>query len=210
MRSFDKVVKYIGRGERGQDGISEIHLTRPLLCFFKKGERRPERTEIPKISPVVIMSSSDQMGFDFGERCPADSSEQSAVRCAHCRLEIEVPAWYAGQAQLHFCDASCRRAWTEAMPSLEVCLGEASKRRGANWELQALKARTRDSFTCQVCGVSEEELGRQLDVHHKIPYRSFSSNVEANKLEHLISVCPSCHSKLEAELRHELPLFIRS
>ena len=39
-------------------------------------------------------------------------------------LEIEVPDWYADQAQLHFCDASCRRAWTEAIPSLEVCLGE--------------------------------------------------------------------------------------
>ena len=157
-----------------------------------------------------MASSSEQMGFDFGERCSAGDSVQIATRCAHCRLEIEVPAWYAGQAQLRFCDASCRRAWTEAMPSLEVCLGETSKRRGANWELQALKARTRDGFVCQVCGVSEEELGRQLDVHHKIPYRSFSSNIEANKLEHLISVCPSCHSKLEAELRQDLPLFVRS
>ena len=157
-----------------------------------------------------MSSSSDQMGFDFGERCPAGENEQIATRCAYCRLEIEVPDWYASQAQLHFCDASCRRAWTEAMPSLEVCLEETSKRRGANWELQALKARTRDGFICQICGVSEEELGRQLDVHHKIPYRSFSSNVEANKLEHLISVCPSCHSKLEADLRQDLPLFARS
>ena len=157
-----------------------------------------------------MSSSSDQMGFDFGERCSRGGNEKVATRCAYCRLEIEVPDWYAGQAQLHFCDASCRRAWTEAIPSLEVCLGATSKRRGANWELQALKARTRDGFICQVCGVSEEELGRQLDVHHKIPYRSFSSNVEANKLEHLISVCPSCHSRLEADLRQDLPLFARS
>lgn len=157
-----------------------------------------------------MSSFSDQMGFDFGDQCSASGNEPIATHCAYCRLEIEVPAWYADQAQLHFCDASCRRAWTEGVPSFEVCLGAPPKQRGANWALQALKARTRDGFICQVCGISEEELGRQLDVHHKIPYRSFSSNVEANKLEHLISVCPSCHSKLEAELRHGLPLFARS
>lgn len=159
-----------------------------------------------------MSSSSDQMGFDFGDQGSASGAgkEQIAAHCAYCRLAIEVPAWYADQGQLHFCDASCRRAWTEDMPSFEVCLGTPSKQRGANWALQAQKARTRDGFICQVCGVSEEELGRQLDVHHKIPYRSFFSSVEANKLEHLISVCPSCHSKLEAELRHGLPLFARS
>lgn len=155
-----------------------------------------------------MSASSDQMGFDFGERsAPAADGEQVATRCVHCRQKIAVPAWYAAQTELHFCDASCRQAWTEAEPSFAVQLGKASRRRGANWELQASKARQRDGFTCQACGVSEEELGRQLDVHHKIPYRSFASNVEANKLEHLVSVCPSCHAKLEAELRRELPLF---
>ena len=153
--------------------------------------------------------SSDQMGFNFGDRS-APGNDQVETRCAFCRQTTLVPAWYAEQTQLHFCDAACRSAWTEAEPSFAVRLGHAAKRRGANWELQAVKARERDSFTCQVCGVSEEELGRQLDVHHKIPYHSFQSNVEANKLEHLISVCPSCHLKLEAELRRDLPLFKKS
>ncbi|MBI2505585.1 MAG: HNH endonuclease [Candidatus Latescibacteria bacterium] len=58
--------------------------------------------------------------------------------------------------------------------------------------------------------MTEEELGRQLDVHHKIPYANFKSNLEANKLEHLTSVCPACHTKLEAQLRRELPLFRQS
>jgi DEAD/DEAH box helicase domain-containing protein len=53
-------------------------------------------------------------------------------------------------------------------------------------------------------------LGRQLDVHHLIPYTSFKSNLEANKLENLVSLCPACHPKLEARLRRELPLFRQS
>ena len=108
---------------------------------------------------------------------------------------------------LHFCNAQCRRNWAEEMPSFEVKLDGRPGRRGANWEVQARQARQRDGFRCQECGLSEEELGRQLDVHHKIPYSSFKSNLEANKLENLISVCPACHVKLEAQLRRDLPLF---
>ena len=149
-------------------------------------------------------ASSDQMGFDFGEGSRPVASDDISTRCAHCRDKIVVPAWYVGQTQLHFCDATCRQAWTEAEPSFEVKFGNASKRRGANGEIQT---RERDSFACQVCGVSEEALGRQLEVHHKIPYRSFPSHLEGTKLENLVSVCPSCHAKLEAELRRELSLF---
>lgn len=153
-----------------------------------------------------MSASSDQMGFNFGSP-PADDKEQVDTRCAHCRQQIAVRAWYAARTQLHFCGAHCRQAWTEAQPSFEVRLGATSKQRGANWELQARKARERDGFACRECGVSEEDLGRQLDVHHKIPYRSFASNIEANKLEHLVAVCASCHAKLETDLRRELPLF---
>lgn len=154
-------------------------------------------------------SSTDQMGFDF-LRVPGDDGEKVATNCAHCRQEVEVPAWYYARTRLHFCDASCRQAWTDAEPSFAVRLGTTPKQRGANWEIQAHQARERDGFSCRGCGISEEDLGRQLDVHHKIPYRSFSSNVAANKLEHLIAVCPSCHAQLEAELRRELPLFKKS
>ena len=153
-----------------------------------------------------MSASSDQMGFNFGG-VPANEGEKVDARCAHCRQQIAVPAWYVAATQLHFCGATCRQAWTQAQPSFEVRLGATAKRRGANWELQAREARERDGFACRECGVSEEELGRQLYVHHKIPYRSFASNVEANKLEHLVAVCFSCHAKLEAALRRELPLF---
>jgi 5-methylcytosine-specific restriction endonuclease McrA len=160
-----------------------------------------------------MSTSTDQMSFHFGADDPARENRRprAQARCHYCREVFQVPEWYLEEGvELHFCSPVCRDAWTRETPSFEVKLSKGAGHRGANWQIQAPKARQRDGFTCQVCGVSEEELGRQLDVHHKIPYRSFKSNVEANKLEHLISVCPSCHARLEAQLQTELPLFRKS
>lgn len=131
------------------------------------------------------------------------------VRCRHCGTAIGLPEWVRGlEVQLHYCDERCRQAWVQSEPDFTVRLDSSGRRRrGANWELQARRARERDQFRCQACGITEEELGGRMHVHHRIPFRRFRSNVEANKLEHLISVCPSCHQKEEAEVRRQLPLF---
>ena len=94
-----------------------------------------------------------------------------------------------------------------------------------NWPRQRDLARSRDSYRCQVCGVPERD--RAHDVHHKIPYRSFRDErglvdaQAANRLENLITLCPSCHRRAETSvrvrsglaglaftLRHLAPLFL--
>jgi len=143
-----------------------------------------------------------------GARNKRHSKARSGDRCAQCGAGVEVPEWLRGRGlSLHYCGPECRRKWSREYPSYEVELTSRSRSRGGNWNVQSLKARERDSFTCRACGVGEEELGNRLDVHHTIPYKHFRSNLEANKLEHLVSVCPACHSQLEAQLRRELPLF---
>ena len=154
------------------------------------------------------MSSADQLGLNFGEKRSVKSGEILVSRsCAHCRKSVQVMDWYAEAVELHYCGDACRRAWTSEQPDLQPKMGMPSHRRGANWAEQSNRARERDGYACRICGQSEEDLGRQLDVHHKIPYRNFRSNVEANQLENLITVCPSCHAKVEAQLRRDLPLF---
>ena len=152
---------------------------------------------------------SDQMGLGFadpGRKRGARAQEQA--NCRHCGKAFEVPEFTAGDSiELRFCSPACRQQWAAETPTFEVRVGQRQGHRGGNWKVQAEKARKRDGYACRVCGVSEEELGRRLDVHHKIPYASFRSNVEANKLENLISVCPACHNRLEAEVRRDLPLF---
>jgi DEAD/DEAH box helicase domain-containing protein len=70
---------------------------------------------------------------------------------------------------------------------------------GPAWSQIRDRVRARDKYTCQVCGAVETD--RQHDVHHKVPFRAFTSFVEANRLENLITLCPSCHHKAEQNVR---------
>jgi len=70
---------------------------------------------------------------------------------------------------------------------------------GPDWTKIRERVRTRDQFTCQVCGAVESS--RQHDVHHKVPFRAFTSREEANRLDNLTTLCPSCHHKVEQNVR---------
>ncbi len=70
---------------------------------------------------------------------------------------------------------------------------------GPNWQKIRETVRARDQFTCQVCGA--KEINRQHDVHHKIPFRTFTSIEEANRLENLTTLCARCHHKVEQNVR---------
>lgn len=70
---------------------------------------------------------------------------------------------------------------------------------GPGWNKIRERVRARDGFKCQVCGTLETT--RQHDVHHKVPFRSFTSREEANRLENLATLCPSCHKKVEENVR---------
>ena len=70
---------------------------------------------------------------------------------------------------------------------------------GPGWTQIRDRVRARDQYTCQVCGAVETN--RQHDVHHKIPIRAFTSFVEANRLDNLTTLCPSCHRKVEQNVR---------
>ena len=70
---------------------------------------------------------------------------------------------------------------------------------GPNWDQQRKLARQRDQYTCQLCGMPEK--GSNHHVHHKIPFRQFTSYEQANRLENLITLCPACHQKAENVVR---------
>jgi len=70
---------------------------------------------------------------------------------------------------------------------------------GANWERQRQAALNRDQKVCQVCGVGQGSVSHH--VHHKIPFKAFDSYLDANRLENLLTVCPSCHQKVESAVR---------
>jgi DEAD/DEAH box helicase domain-containing protein len=70
---------------------------------------------------------------------------------------------------------------------------------GPHWPAQRNRARARDGYRCQMCGAPES--GREHDVHHKIPFRTFASVSEANQLANLITLCRTCHRRAETAVR---------
>jgi DEAD/DEAH box helicase domain-containing protein len=50
---------------------------------------------------------------------------------------------------------------------------------GPGWVKVKEQVRARDKYRCQLCGIAEQ--GRAHDVHHKIPFRTYSSQIEANQ-----------------------------
>ena len=70
---------------------------------------------------------------------------------------------------------------------------------GANWMVQRERARARDKFQCQICGI--QEVNRSHHVHHKTPFRTYQSYELANQLVNLITLCPTCHHKAESAVR---------
>jgi DEAD/DEAH box helicase domain-containing protein len=70
---------------------------------------------------------------------------------------------------------------------------------GPAWPAIRQRVRERDGYCCQLCGSPEQ--GRAHDVHHKIPFRAFSTPDQANQLHNLITLCPACHNRVETSLR---------
>ena len=64
---------------------------------------------------------------------------------------------------------------------------------GSNWQQQRQLALARDGHRCRTCGA--EGL---LHVHHIRPFREYTSYLEANQLDNLATLCPSCHRRAEA------------
>jgi DEAD/DEAH box helicase domain-containing protein len=84
---------------------------------------------------------------------------------------------------------------------------------GPEWAATRDAVRLRDAHRCQGCGTAEMA-GRQHDVHHKIPFRAFVADEKrreglpahlawkvANRVDNLVTLCPSCHHQAESGIR---------
>ncbi len=91
----------------------------------------------------------------------------------------------------------------QALGDAGVWLGEPVRDYGPDWPQQKERARRRDGFRCRHCGLPERP-DRRHDVHHVRPFRAFgyvpgeNENYRAaNRLENLVTLCPSCHRRAE-------------
>lgn len=135
--------------------------------------------------------------------------EPIITQCAFCGSLLERNPSRVGvtERKVHFCSKDCRYGWMSNALSGENSphwKGGTIRYYGPNWNRQRQRARKRDNHTCQHCGITRQELGRELHVHHIQSFRSFDylpgeneNYRQANRLANLISLCPSCHKRAE-------------
>jgi len=124
------------------------------------------------------------------------------VECHTCGSELERTEWRIERQDKHFCNENCYTKYKSTLigekhPSYN---GGYGQNYGPNWDEQRDKARKRDNYNCQRCGVTESEQGREMDVHHIKRIGWFKDNYEepewyerGNDLDNLTCYCRGCH-----------------
>jgi hypothetical protein len=105
-------------------------------------------------------------------------------------------------------------SWNEALreaglPVNNRSPGEGQERceYGAGWPERRQRVLERDGHQCQVCERLSDSLDSSLHVHHIRPLREFRRDdgtidcESANRMENLVTLCPSCHKTHEGKHR---------
>lgn len=133
-----------------------------------------------------------------------DLDRKQEVKCAWCGGDLVRERSEYEKSENFFCgDKDCRSHWQrenvygENHPQFKPDYQDSY---GPNWDRQAAKARQRDNYECQICGVPQEEFDRALHVHHLTPRREFMDESgydykQANRIDNLVTLCESCHGK---------------
>lgn len=100
----------------------------------------------------------------------------------------ELKAWNDGihiqtnTGRTHFPKGRSHPNWIDGASS-------SRNKRGEDWNIIKHEIYKRDDYTCQYCG----KINIKIFCHHIIPYRE----TKDNNFDNLITLCQSCHSKLE-------------
>lgn len=124
-----------------------------------------------------------------------ESIAYTAVECHECGEVFEKKKCdIVGKT---FCSNDCHTSYLRrTTPSGEEhpdYKGGGWQNYGSNWGRQRELAIERDFGRCRMCNDDHD----QLHVHHETPWEHFDSNERANRLENLLTLCPSCHAGVE-------------
>jgi len=126
------------------------------------------------------------------------------VECSWCGKEIERRSHRVEECKRHYCSDECMGNWRSENAVGEDAFGWRGgydPYYGPNWDEQRRKALSRDEFECCDCNMGRKEhykvYGKDLEVHHEAPFRTFDDIERANQVENLVTLCSQCHTERE-------------
>lgn len=168
-------------------------------------------TEPQRETSVQVLTTNDQANVSGGERAWGELQVTTQV------IGFRKRSWSGGEdlgqepLDMPRRDLQTTGYWlsiseeTVAMLSRDGLWTNAPNDYGPGWAKIRLQVRTRDGFRCQMCGCQEN--GREHNVHHRLPFRTFRDETgrvnreRANQPDNLVTLCPECHRKAEASVR---------
>lgn len=170
-------------------------------CYVQSSSKIVRCSGCGKDFPIAVYRYNSQKTFHCSQEC----KRSKPIKCDWCGDKFRRRP--ANRKPHNFCSKDCENKWrSEIMRgsnNINWSGGIWEGYYGLNWHKQRKKARERDNYTCQVCGITEETYGKTLDVHHIIPFIYFGLERydEANELENLKSACNPCHNSIEPKRR---------
>lgn len=128
---------------------------------------------------------------------------KSIKYCSECGIEIIRPN--SSKAKQFFCSDCIKDAFVGKKSPVWTGNIAYWKQYPVGWNKRLKEQiRSRDDFTCQFCGMDQEESGRKLDIHH------IDKNKDNLDESNLISLCANCHHKIHqnTNLEEELKCLI--
>ncbi|WP_049925683.1 HNH endonuclease [Halopiger goleimassiliensis] len=129
-----------------------------------------------------------------------ERGERVRVPCLNCQSELEVrPKRLENRDRGCFCTLECYGEWlSENVVGPDHHQWEGGPiEYGRSWWRIRRRALERDGYECLHCGGEPDELGRNPDVHHVRPVRSFDRPEEAHTMDNVVTLCRSCHRLAE-------------
>ncbi len=156
-------------------------------------------TYYPSNKPGIYCSGCIEDGNGLDELGPERDAPRQVVACEHCGTEMTVLCSRVKRRGVRFCSQHCHGMWiSENMVGEDHhCWKGGSIAYHSGWLRARRRVLRRDDNTCQSCGSSGDEMKQGLHVHHIKPVRTFDDQREAHRLTNLVTLCPSCHPKVE-------------
>ena len=156
-----------------------------------------------KVKPSVVSESKFCSVDCFNEN---QTTDDVTKQCVQCGTNVTRKP-YEFKTENATCSDECLSQYLSEIRRGEenpAWVGGKAIHYGSNWNMERRKALEEAEYECKLCSMTRDEhyetYGIDLDVHHRIPLRSFDEPERANFQDNLVVACRECHfTVLEAD-----------